>query len=66
MNITAQNPFGWADALQGDFAAARAQRSVRQPISYAARSISNIASWNAYLAEDCVKAMIKLGWDRTT
>jgi hypothetical protein len=29
-------------------------------------SAQNILLWTAYLPEDCVKAMIKMGWDRTT
>ena len=30
------------------------------------RSRDNIATWNAYLPEDCVKTMVNMGWDRNT
>jgi len=32
----------------------------------AARSAWNIALWRSYLPSDCVKTMIRMGWDRTT
>jgi hypothetical protein len=32
----------------------------------AARSEKNILQWMSYLPEDCVKAMIGMGWDVTT
>jgi hypothetical protein len=31
-----------------------------------ARSEENILQWTSYLPEDCVKAMIAMGWDVTT
>jgi hypothetical protein len=31
----------------------------------AARSATNIALWRVYLPEDCVAAMISMGWDLT-
>jgi hypothetical protein len=31
-----------------------------------ARSKENILQWMAYLAEDCIKTMIQMGWDVTT
>lgn len=31
-----------------------------------ARSERNIRRWMAYLPEDCVKTMIRMGWDVTT
>lgn len=30
------------------------------------RSKENISRWRSYLPEDCVKVMIRLGWDVTT
>jgi hypothetical protein len=30
------------------------------------RSAMNIAMWWSYLPSDCIKTMIKMGWDRTT
>jgi hypothetical protein len=32
----------------------------------AARAAQNILQWTSYLPPDCVKAMIAMGWDRTT
>jgi hypothetical protein len=32
----------------------------------AARAAQNISQWTSYLPPDCVKAMITMGWDRTT
>jgi hypothetical protein len=29
------------------------------------RSAGNIQTWRAYLPEDCIGTMIKMGWDRT-
>jgi len=31
-----------------------------------ARSESNILRWMAYLPDDCIKTMIRMGWDVTT
>jgi hypothetical protein len=32
----------------------------------AKRSVKNILQWNCYLPPDCVRAMVKMGWDYTT
>jgi CheY-like chemotaxis protein len=32
----------------------------------AARSRANIALWNSYLRSDCVRSMVRMGWDYTT
>jgi hypothetical protein len=32
----------------------------------AARSARNISLWMSYLPKDCVKTMIRMGWDQTT
>jgi hypothetical protein len=32
----------------------------------AARAAKNILQWTSYLPSDCIKAMITMGWDRTT
>ena len=31
-----------------------------------ARSEANILRWMAYLPQDCIEAMIRMGWDVTT
>ena len=32
----------------------------------AKRSVKNILHWNAYLPTDCVRSMVRMGWDYTT
>jgi hypothetical protein len=32
----------------------------------AKRSVKNILQWNSYLPTDCVRAMVRMGWDYTT
>jgi hypothetical protein len=32
----------------------------------AARAARNIATWREYLPTDCVRTMIRMGWDYTT
>ena len=34
--------------------------------SQTARSMDNIAAWNTYLPEDCIRTMVAMGWDRST
>lgn len=32
----------------------------------AKRSVQNIRQWNSYLPCDCVRTMVRMGWDYTT
>jgi hypothetical protein len=32
----------------------------------AKRSVKNILDWNSFLPAECVKAMVRMGWDYTT
>ena len=32
----------------------------------ARRSVENILQWNSYLPADCVRTMVRMGWDYTT
>ena len=32
----------------------------------AKRSVKNIEQWNSYLPADCVRTMVRMGWDYTT
>jgi hypothetical protein len=32
----------------------------------ARRSVKNILQWNCYLPCDCVRTMVRMGWDYTT
>lgn len=32
----------------------------------AKRSVKNILQWNAYLPTDCVRTIVRMGWDYTT
>jgi hypothetical protein len=45
--------------------AAAATESTQQKSGHDERSAGNIQSWRAYLPEDCIGTMIKMGWDRT-
>jgi hypothetical protein len=56
---------------------ALAEESIEMPTAYApvesavsaadiARSEQNILQWMQYLPTDCVKSMIRMGWDITT
>jgi hypothetical protein len=41
-------------------------RAVRIYEAYKTRSNRNIGAWREFLPDDCVTAMIRMGWDRTT
>ena len=45
---------------------ARAPASVRASDSELVRSEENILRWMAYLPQDCIETMIRMGWDLTT
>ena len=32
----------------------------------AKRSVNNILEWNSYLPANCVRTMVRMGWDYTT
>jgi hypothetical protein len=32
----------------------------------ARHSVKNILEWNSYLPSDCVRTMVRMGWDYTT
>jgi hypothetical protein len=42
--------------------------SLRAPLraADANRSVQNILQWNCYLPIDCVRTMVRMGWDYTT
>jgi hypothetical protein len=42
--------------------------SIRVPLraADAKRSVRNILEWNCYLPADCVRTMVRMGWDYTT
>jgi hypothetical protein len=54
------------EPLRMPFAVTPTHRNGRVHEAYGARSSRNIASWREFLPEECVKAMIRMGWDRTT
>jgi len=54
------------DELQDDPSGAAAPNSWEIDADNAARSKKNISQWRSYLPEDCVDAMIRMGWDVTT
>jgi hypothetical protein len=53
----------FVDLLEGP--AATSSSSPRSD-EEAARSQENVRKWMAYLPEDCIKAMIRMGWDVST
>jgi hypothetical protein len=54
------------DDVPGESWATAATIEVRADEAGAARSEENILQWMAYLPEDCIRAMIAMGWDVTT
>jgi hypothetical protein len=44
------------------------RQSIRIPLraADAKRSVENILQWNCYLPADCVRTMVRMGWDYTT
>lgn len=52
----------------GDMSSGRAVGAAERSriAASAARSASNIANWSTYLPLDCVKSMIRMGWDLST
>ena len=44
----------------------RAQLHVPLRAADAKRSVKNILEWNSYLPADCVKTMVRMGWDYST
>jgi hypothetical protein len=55
-----------ADVFHMPVSGRSTRRAVRIPEAYETRSNKNIGSWQEFLPEDCVTAMIRMGWDRTT
>jgi hypothetical protein len=54
------------DDLQDDPSGAATPNGWETDADNAARSKKNISQWRSYLPEDCVDAMIRMGWDVTT
>ena len=44
----------------------KAYRHVPLRAADAKRSVENILRWNSYLPTDCVRTMVRMGWDYTT
>jgi hypothetical protein len=42
------------------------QRRIPLRAADARHSVQNILMWNSYLPSDCVKTMVRMGWDYTT
>lgn len=40
-------------------------RHTRRAEASEARSAANISAWQSYLPQDCIDAMIKMGWDHS-
>jgi hypothetical protein len=52
----------------GSRAMGRRQEMIHIPLraADAKRSVKNILQWNCYLPPDCVRTMVRMGWDYTT
>jgi hypothetical protein len=37
-----------------------------QNIADCTRAVGNVLLWDSYLPADCVSAMVRMGWDKTT
>jgi hypothetical protein len=66
MITEAYDPGIQADIFHLPTSATSKPRPVRIHEAYEIRSKRSIGSWREFLPEDCVAAMIKMGWDRTT
>jgi hypothetical protein len=55
-----------ADTVHMPISATSKPRGVQIQETYETRSCRNIRSWREFLPEDCVAAMISMGWDLTT
>lgn len=55
-----------ADTVRMPISAASKPRAVQIHETYETRSSRNIRAWREFLPEDCVTAMIGMGWDLTT
>jgi hypothetical protein len=55
-----------ADTVHTRISAASKPRAAQIQETYETRSSRNIRSWREFLPEDCVAAMIGMGWDLTT
>jgi hypothetical protein len=44
----------------------RIPRRVPLRAADAKHSVKNILEWNSYLPSDCVKTMVRMGWDYST
>ena len=44
----------------------KAKRHVPRRTLNVRHSAKNILEWNSYLPADCVRTMVKMGWDYTT
>lgn len=65
--ITETHPYRIkSDVVHIPFFATSKPRDPRVHEDYEARSNRNIGLWREFLPENCVTAMIKMGWDRTT
>ncbi|HSZ08678.1 MAG TPA: hypothetical protein VK794_09100 [Steroidobacteraceae bacterium] len=64
MNTDSQLQRNAAGERQPEFSSMGAWMTPEEAL--AARSRENILRWSSYLPKACVKAMIKMGWDKST
>lgn len=66
MLFTARSAGDTPAAFDADTSDIAVQAGVPVPDGDSRRSTMNIAAWSSYLPRDCVRKMIKMGWDKTT
>jgi len=52
--------------IQTSVSATAAKIDGNQNIADSTRAAGNVVQWDSYLPADCVSAMVKMGWDKTT
>jgi hypothetical protein len=55
-----------AETNETDATSAADDQGIRRTRMESSRPAENVETWMAYLPQDCVAAMVKMGWDRDT
>jgi hypothetical protein len=66
MNKSAPAPEPWPATLHRDLSHQEELFHIPLRAADAKRSVENIRRWNSYLPADCVRTMVRMGWDYTT
>jgi hypothetical protein len=61
-----KKPMTQTSTRQGLLSHKTNRRRVPVRAADAKNSVKNILLWNSYLPSDCVRTMVRMGWDYTT